>query len=240
MTDSVPPLPPAPPTGWPPTEPSDPDPSRSAPPWEQPGSWFTRFAQTTQAVLVNPAEFFRLMRREGGIGQPVVFGLIGSVLGGIAGALYQMVLSTMLAGMQGPGAAREQAIAGLFSTGCLVVVMPLAAVVGMFIGSAIYHVMLLLLGGARRPYETTLRVSAYTSGATSLLQLIPFCGAIIGGIYAIVVMIIGLARAHEISTGKAAAAVLLPLALCCVAVVIFYGALAALIVGGIMAGAHAR
>ena len=96
--------------------------------------------------------------------------------------------------------------------------------------------MLLLLGGARRPYETTLRVSAYASGATSVLGLIPLCGAFIGGIYAVVVAIIGLSRAHEISTGKAAAAVLLPIVLCCGLVLLFYGAIAAIVFGALVVG----
>jgi hypothetical protein len=37
---------------------------------------------------------------------------------------------------------------------------------------------------------------------------------LIGGIWGLVVVIIGLAEAHEISRGKAAAAVLIPVALC--------------------------
>ena len=217
----------------------DPDPSRTGPVWEQPGaSWPIRFAQTVQAVLTGPGAFFRTMRRDAGPGAPIVFGVIGSVLGGVAGSVYQLLLSTLVAGMQGPAAAREQALMGAFSTGCFVVVVPLVAVFGMFAGSAIYHVMLLLLGGARRSYETTLRVSAYASGATSVLGLIPFCGALIGGIYAVVVAIIGLSRAHEISTGKAAAAVLLPVVLCCGLVLLLYGAIAALVFGALWSGAH--
>jgi len=237
MTDSVPPGPSGFSPGWSPVPGPDPDPARTGPAWEQPEkSWLTRFAQTTQAVLTGPDLFFRTMRREGGIGGPIVFGVIGSLLGGIVGAMYQMVLSTLMAGMHSPAAAREQVLAGAFSTGCLIVVMPLAAVLGMFIGSAIYHVMLLLLGGARRSYETTLRVSAYGTGATSVLSLIPICGAFIGAIYAIVVAIIGLARAHEISTGKAAAAVLIPIVLCCAVVVVLYAAFAALLIGAVMSG----
>ena len=59
------------------------------------------------------------MRRDGGLRAPIVFGVIGSVLGGVAGAVYQLLLSTLMAGMQGPAAAREQALIGAFSTGLL-------------------------------------------------------------------------------------------------------------------------
>jgi hypothetical protein len=238
MTDVAPPPPPVPPSTWTPLPGGDPDPTRTGPAWEQPdGSWFRRFAQTTQALLTAPGDFFRTMRREGGLGEPIGYGVIGSVAGGLVGAVYQLLLSTTMAGLQGPAAAREQALAGLFSTGCIIVIMPIASVIGMFIGSAVYHVMLLLLGGARRPYETTLRVAAYSNGGTAVLNLIPLCGSIAAAVYAIVVAIIGLSRAHEISTGKAAAAVLLPVLICCVLVVLFYGALAALFLGAIMSGA---
>jgi hypothetical protein len=127
---------------------------------------------------------------------------------------------------------------GMFSTGCMILILPIATVIGMFVGAGIYHLMLMLLGGARRPFETTLRVAAYTNGATAVLNLVPICGAFAAAIYAIVANIIGLAKAHEISTGKAAAAVLLPVVICCTLVLIFYAAIAAIIVGGIMGAAQ--
>jgi hypothetical protein len=231
MTDYVPPVPPGPLS-------DDPDPARTGPAWEQDGSWFSRFAQTTQALLVSPGAFFTTMRRAGGLGEPVAFGVIGSVLGGVVSAVYNMLLSTTMAGLQGAGAAREQAFMGMFSTGCMILILPIATVIGMFVGAGIYHLMLMLLGGARRPFETTLRVAAYTNGATAVLNLVPICGAFAAAIYAIVANIIGLAKAHEISTGKAAAAVLLPVVICCTLVLIFYAAIAAIIVGGIMGAAQ--
>ena len=53
MTDSVPPGPSGFSPGWLPAP--DPDPARTGPAWEQTGgSWWLRFAQTTQAVLTGP------------------------------------------------------------------------------------------------------------------------------------------------------------------------------------------
>ena len=96
--------------------------------------------------------------------------------------------------------------------------------------------MLLLLNGARRGFETTMRVAAYAHGSAAMFNLVPLCGGIIGSIWALVIVIIGIARAHEIPTGKAAAAVLIPIAVCCVLVLVFYAAIAALIFGAVMAG----
>jgi hypothetical protein len=119
----------------------------------------------------------------------------------------------------------------------VVVVVPIVAVLSIFIGSAIYHVMLMLLGAARRPFETTIRVVAYAMGATSLLQIVPVCGGIIAGVWAIVASVIGLAQSHEIPTGKAAAAVLIPIVVCCVLTMLLYAAIFAVIIGRIIAEA---
>jgi hypothetical protein len=60
--------------------------------------------------------------------------------------------------------------------------------------------------------------------------VIPFCGGLIAGIWKIVLYCIGLARAHETDTGRAVIAVLLPLIICCGAVLLIammFGALGA-------------
>ncbi len=95
------------------------------------------------------------------------------------------------------------------------VALPAIILVIFFIEAAIFHLMLLVVGGAEQPFETTARVVAYVTGSTALFQMVPFCGGLIGLVWSIVVLIIGLAHAHETSMGRSAAAVLLPLFLCC-------------------------
>jgi hypothetical protein len=73
----------------------------------------------------------------------------------------------------------------------------------------------MLFGGLKYPYETTFRATAYAHGSALPLSFIPFCGGLIGGIWGIVVLIIGLAQMQETTIGKAAAAVLVPIVLCC-------------------------
>jgi hypothetical protein len=122
----------------------------------------------------------------------------------------------------------------LLSTGCIVVVMPVITVVSLFVSAAITHVMLILLDGARNGFEATMRVAAYANGSTALWNLVPVCGGLIGGIWTIVITVIGLSRAHEISTGKALAAVLLPLLACCL--LVMAAAVAAFVTGISLAG----
>ena len=229
------------PPGLPPPIPGDSgwagdDGLRTGPEWEQSGPWFQRFAQTAQGALLGPSLFFSTMRRTGGIGAPIIYGVLGTFLGGLAAGIYQFLLGTLLAGVNGAEAARDQAVINAFSTGCVVIILPVIAVLSLFINAGITHVMLLLLNGARRGFETTMRVAAYAHGSSALLNLIPLCGGPIGSIWALVLVIIGIARAHEIPTGKAAAAVLIPIVVCCVLVLVFYAAIIALVFGAVVAG----
>jgi hypothetical protein len=46
-------------------------------------------------------------------------------------------------------------------------------------------------------------------------MIVPVCGGAIAGIWCLVVECIGLAKAHETTTGKAVLAVFLPVIVCC-------------------------
>jgi hypothetical protein len=109
---------------------------------------------------------------------------------------------------------RQNALFGLGVVGVWAVVyivfVPVMVIVGMFVASGILHLCLMIVGGAKKPFETTFRVVCFSSGSTYLLSMIPFCGGLIAGVWNIVLECIGLARAHEIDTGKAVMAVLLP------------------------------
>jgi hypothetical protein len=176
------------------------------------------------------------MHRRGGLAAPLTFGVAGTLLGALVGSLYQLMFASLGGGFADPDVARDAAFVGLLSSGCIVVVLPLVAVLSMFVSAAIYHVMLLLLGSARQPFEATMRVVAYSMGSTSLLQVIPVCGRVFAAVWAIVANIIGLAQTHEISTGKAAAAVLVPILVCCVLTALFYAALLAVLLGAAFGG----
>jgi len=121
---------------------------------------------------------------------------------------------------------------GLFTVG-IAVLIPIGVLISTFIWTGIVHVFLWMLGGAKEGFEATLRVYAYSRGSTALLEWIPVCGGLVALIWSLILQIIGLARVHEIGGGKAALAVLLPLALCCVLIAAilfaFLGAIMALL-----------
>ena len=176
---------------------------RSGPAWEGDGASPTSFLETLKSVLLAPTLMFQSMRREGGVGSPLLFGLIGSGIGVLAGLVYKVVIGMLT----GTLAFAEFAVQ--------LVATPFALVAFFFVNLGIRQLMLMVLGGGQRGIETTLRVQAYCTGSISILVLIPFCGNLLAIPWGIVCEIIGLSEAHEISRGKAALAVLIPIALCC-------------------------
>ena len=58
--------------------------------------------------------------------------------------------------------------------------------------------MLLALGGATRGFEATFRVAAF-SQAASIFNIIPGCGGLISLVYTLVLLVIGLSEAHQIT-----------------------------------------
>ena len=77
----------------------------------------------------------------------------------------------------------------------LIVLVPVFIVIGLFIAAAIVHLCLMIVGGANKSFETTFRVLAFSHGSTGPLQVIPVCGGMIAGVWALVVNCIGLVSA---------------------------------------------
>jgi hypothetical protein len=193
--------------------------------------------ETTQQVLTGPERFFHAMPVTGGLGDPLLYGLIVSYIGLVAATVYNAVFSaTFGSALTGFGNRPElEQLAPFLQTGGSLVINlicgPIFITVGLFVWSGILHLLLMLLGGGGRGFEATFRVVSYAA-ASNLIQIIPLCGGLLGAVYSIVLLIIGLAAAHGDSKGKAAAAVLIPLFLCCCccafAVAAMFGGIASL------------
>ena len=190
--------------------------TRAGLPWEhrQERGFVSAFIETLSMVLTRPAEAFGIMKREGGLGEPLIYALIGGCVGGIVSFLFSL-------GFQSIGLFKDQqnglaAMAGMgIGSVAIIILLPLFIVIGLFIGSAIVHLCLMIVGGAHQPFETTFRVLAFSQGSTGPLQMVPVCGGLISGVWALVCTCIGLARAHETDTGRAVVAVFLPVVVCC-------------------------
>ncbi len=173
--------------------------------------------QTIRQVLLAPSAAFRAMRVEGGWAEPLAFAvLIGSISLWVAQA-WSMLVNTLLLGMGGMGA--QEIAAANVSELAFAMAAPLLVCVATVFGAAVVHVLLIMFGGAPRPFEATFRVMCY-SWSVGVLNLIPICGVLIGAVWRVVVQIIGVREAQQVPTGRAAAAVLIPLILTCFCLVL--------------------
>jgi hypothetical protein len=205
--------------------------ARSGLPWEhrQERGFLNAFIETLAMVLTKPDLAFRTMKTEGGLAEPLIYALIGGCVGGIVSLLLSLGLQSMclFAGQRDTFAALAGVGVGSIA---LIILVPVFIVIALFIGAAIVHLCLMIVGGANKPFEATFRVLAFSQGSTGPLQIIPVCGGLIAGVWALVVNCIGLARAHETSTGRAVLAVFLPLVVCCgvgILLAMMFGALGA-------------
>lgn len=196
--------------------------ARPGTPWEDRGriGFVPALVETTQKVLTRPSDFFASMPVTGGIGGPLLYGILVGTLGVVVAAVYREVFQALVgstfAGLESSGELRRIMPFLMGGAGLVlqVVFAPIFVTLGLFVVAAIVHLFLLLLGGARRGFEATVRVMCY-SEAAAVINVIPVCGGVISGVYYLVLAIIGLAAAHGIGKGTAAAAVLLPLVLVC-------------------------
>jgi hypothetical protein len=214
--------------------------ARQGTPWERRASigFASGLIETTQQVLASPAAFFRSMPVEGGIGSPLLYGLLLGYAGIVVTAIYEFVMTAVIGtslGSLGELGGENEALArmlpaiqGGVGLGFKLVLGPVILLAMLFLLAGIMHLGLMMVGGAARGFEATLRVLCY-SEATAVFQVIPVCGQLIGSVYMLVLLTIGLAEAHGTTRGKALVAVLLPVFACCCclgAIVFFVMALA--------------
>jgi hypothetical protein len=153
------------------------------------------FISTVQTVVTQPADFFRGILRQGDFVNPLIFAIIcyevTAILGGIIAVAF---------GNRGFGALIGN-----------IVLAPIGAAIGLFIGAGIVHLLVMVIVGSRNSgYEATFRVAAYST-VVNLVSWIPFIGWI-ASLYGVYLAIVGIREVHNTTTGKAALVVLIPAA----------------------------
>ncbi len=174
---------------------------------------------TIKGVLFSPAQFFRTMAKQGGIGGPLGYGIIVGYVGLLIATMYNALVTVLfgssLRGLDdGPLAQIAPYLQGGVGFVSQVIFGPIWLLIGIFVSAGIYHVVLMILGQAKQGFETSLRVVCYSQSA-AILQLVPFCGGLAMAVWMIVCNIVGLSEAHGIGRGSAAIAVLAPIVLFC-------------------------
>ncbi|HEY2124892.1 MAG TPA: YIP1 family protein [Chthoniobacterales bacterium] len=199
-------------------------------PWDRRGELglFKAFVETLQMVLGRPADAFTAMKREGGLGEPLLYAVIGGTVGIVAKFVYTFGFQMVGGSFAGSSSHRIFGAAGLLGS---IIFSPVLVIIILFLTAGLIHVCLMIVGGARQPFETTFRVICFAAGSAYPLQVVPFCGGLVAGVWALVLYCLGLAKAHETDTGRAVLAVFLPAVICCgggILLVVLVGGLGAL------------
>lgn len=191
-------------------------------PWEDGDKigWLNAFFQTIKETMTKPVEFFQKLSPTGKLGSAIIFiVIIGTLSDWFSLPLqffqfYTHPIYRKLFSAWAVGPAFIIIIGAIFA--------PISVLILFFIRGAILHFFLWMVGGAQKSFEATLKVLAYSS-TPMLLFIIPILGMIVGGIWYLVNVIIGLKEVHDTSYGKVLLAVLLfPFILCCCCMCVFY------------------
>ena len=170
------------------------------------------FLPTAREVLLSPRRFFASIDRGGRLRAPLVFAVACAAVSLVLSGAYDVALAAAtgrlgelgLAGYSGPGPA-------LAILGVLLVLSPLIALLGLYVGAAVQHLFVwAILRGHNRGFERTLRMVAYASSALALVSWVPVLGVLVGA-YGVYVYAVGLGELHEgAGFGRALAAALAP------------------------------
>jgi hypothetical protein len=173
-------------------------------PWESGGGFFLAYLRTTREALFSPTQFFKKVSAGEGYWSPLIYGIISGTIGFGVSLVYQWLFFSALIPLQIHALIPYNLILTLSLIG-----IPLMVASTIFIGSAITHLCLMIVGGNKSGYQATFRAICY-SYCAHLFDIVPFIGSFIGSVYMIILIIFGVREGHGISTGKAVLAVLLP------------------------------
>ena len=182
-------------------------------------SFLEALATTWKDSLFRPKSFFARMPVENDFGWVLGYYLILVVVGAGISLFWRMVL--------GPSPFERALLEQGGTPGNPVVdflLTPLWAFIALFVYAGVLHLCLLMVRGANRTFSTTARVISFTGG-TNLFLIVPYLGLLIATIWSLIVTVIGLREAHQTTTGRAIAAIAIPIGF-----IMLLGVLAAILV----------
>ena len=197
--------------------------------------------EKVRGFLMSPAESFRKSRGDSVgaafryfavllVGYTVLSAIVAVSLGMYA--FNDMIAQLAQTGMVGAALAEALGNMGSFVAAMMIFSVYLFFVIalfGIFLKGLALHVFVLLFGGEKGP-EQTLKTTMYATTPYFLLGWIPYV-SIIGAIWYLVLLIIGIRETQEIDTGKAVLVVLVPIIL-----ILILALLGAIVIAALMQG----
>jgi len=206
------------------------------PGWEDPSIPFPRnFLDTWTASSFRPDAFFRGVPWDEAAARPLLYYLLVSIVSALFGlwwtAAFAVIGDPMAAGPSDPlldpffaMSPAARALLGFFAT-------PFAAIIALVFWCGLLHLFVLAFARDRRGFRATMRAVCYGSGPT-LLSAVPIVGAIVGLVWSLALIAIGLREGHRTSGGAAAVivglGVVIPLGVLFVLFAMLYASLGAI------------
>lgn len=170
-------------------------------------NWFEEWFEAGKKLLLGPEEFYREVEKGRDVGYLIKFAVTSSVIGMALLFLVRIFLSLSFTPMTIGLTLLFAVVGGL-----------IAGTLGLLLSAAVLHVFVHLLGG--EDYNRTLQVVTYPTAFQALFGWIPVVGSLAAWIYGVYAKIRGLEEFQDFSTGRAAAAVLMPVIIATVIVLI--------------------
>ncbi len=190
--------------------------------WEDPTVPFpANLVRSWKNILVAPPRFFPRVPFDNPLARPILFYLIVVIVA----AFLSLIVTATLGVPEGFEEALGTYDLGVeMSAGAVALltffVTPFLLLFGLLINSLVIHLFVALLIRERRTMGATTRVLCYAI-APYPIAVIPIIGPLISIIWITVLLILGLRDAHRTTTGRAAAAVLIPLAILTILVILY-------------------
>ncbi|MDY7001996.1 MAG: zinc-ribbon domain-containing protein [Thermodesulfobacteriota bacterium] len=187
-----------------------PGPDVEQPPWEKLDEYgfFSGLTQTVKRAMLHPIRFFDSMPVGVGLGKPLIFYLLLGEFHVACQMLWQLLGLSAMMTMTGRHEAMEMGMTGLGPI-ALLILYPILLALGLFLSTAVSHVLLLLLRAASAGFEGTFRAMAY-SAAPMVLAVVPILGPFTGAVWSMVIMIIALKYIHQTTYTRIGLAFLVP------------------------------
>jgi hypothetical protein len=178
------------------------------------------FIELVKGFILSPTETFQKVR-SADLGDTLKYYLILVVINTVLTVIVSLVaLSALWSAFNTllPGLGLGAPTAAGFGIVVFAILMIFVSVLVLFIGAAWLHLWVYLLGG-RKGYLSTLKAVAYADTPSLLIGWIPFAG-IIGAIWSFILSIIGVRELHEMTTGRAAIAVILAVVILAIIIIL--------------------
>jgi hypothetical protein len=193
--------------------------------WEDKGrlGFFGALFETWKESLFNPTGFYRKMPVTGGVGNPLLYGLILGFIGLVFSMVYQQFFEQFFDPANWyPFMGRDfdwrmyefsQKIESITNL-AYILLFPVIIAAWFFIWSGIVHLILMIFGWKKENFEATFRLITYSEGP-SFFAIIPVLGGLVSIIWQLVLVIIGVKEVHRLTVGQSLIVNFLPLLLCC-------------------------